>query len=137
MKNYAGALQLVSVSGPHQRQKFRLFVANGTKYLETCQSCQVGMRGIKQAFEFIDGAALVWNKNIVVQTEDYLILNIGGYSYSLSLSNEKVVVVDVEPTLENFGEWFCKNFQTQLELAHVDVIHFDYGDQHFRKILGY
>jgi len=46
-------------------------------------------------------------------------------------------VIDVDPTLQNFGEWFCKSFQMQLELAHVDVIQFNYGDQNFRKILGY
>jgi len=101
---------------------FRLESVHGPKYQKTCNSCQAGVTYIKQAFEYLNKGYIIWNQNIVEQTQDRIVILIGSYRREFLLNQTKVCVVPVEPTVENLLQWFVQQFKGQLELAHTNIL---------------
>lgn len=119
------------------RRTFTIEVIHGSKYKTDCNSCQAGVTYIKQAFEYLNKGTIVWNQNIIEQIQDRVVVLIGTYRRELHLGAEKVCVVPVEPTVSNLIDWFVKQFQGQLELAHANIINISSENDATSLHLGY
>lgn len=119
------------------RRTFNIEVVHGPKYKTDCNSCQAGVTYISKAFDYLNSGTIIWNKNIIEQTQDQVLVEIGPYRRTIKLGSEKACVVPVEPTLENLLNWFVKQFQGQLELAHTNIITMCSEDESLSLTLGY
>lgn len=116
---------------------FGIEVTHGAKYDKNCNSCQVGVTYIKQAFEYLNEGNIIWNQTITAQTADSVSVKVGDYRRDFNLKTQKVCVVPVEPLIENLLDWFCKQFKGQLELAHVNRITMQTENVFVYRDLGY
>lgn len=119
------------------RRTFKLEAVHGVKYSSSCNSCQAGVTYIRQAFDYLNNGFVVWNQNIIEQTQDQVTILIGDYRRTLLLGSQKVCVVPVEPTVENLTVWFHQQFQGQLELAHVNILNISSENEGHSLQLGY
>lgn len=136
---YRGEVNLISSKYfPNEdRRTFILTVIHGPLYKPTCNSCQAGVNGIKQAFDFLDRGFIVWNQNIIEQTQQQVVVEVGSYRRSFQLGRDKVCVVPVEPTLQNLIGWFHQTFKGQLELAHTNILSMNCENEGESLGLGY
>lgn len=104
------------------RRLFQIESVHGPKYSRICNSCQAGVTYIRQAFDYLNNGFVIWNQNIVEQTQDHVVVLLDAYRREFILNQQKVCVVPIEPTLENLLAWFCQQFKGQLELAHVNIL---------------
>lgn len=119
------------------RRTFTIDVTHGPKYKTDCASCQAGVTYIKQAFDYLNKGTVVFNEDIVEQTQDRVVVLIGTYRRELHLGSEKVCVVPVEPTIPKLILWFTKQFEGQLQLAHANIITISSENDTASLTLGY
>lgn len=116
---------------------FGLDVVHGPKFDQNCNSCKVGVTYIKQAFDYLNNATVIFNQSIIAQTDELISIKVGDYLRDFNQKRQKVCIVPVDPVVNNLLDWFCTQFKGQLELAHVNVIVMRSEDDVSSKILRY
>lgn len=108
-------------------RSFVMEITHGPAYRNDCASCQSGVRYVKQAFDYLNEAFVIFNRDISFRDNDRVAVciprgQLGNYDREFDLHTTKVVVVDVEPEIKNLLPWFVRQFDGQLHMAHVNTL---------------
>ena len=122
---HKGEINLISTKYfPNEDNRlFTIEVIHGPKYAKVCSSCQLGVKYIKTAFDFMNRAFMVWNTDVIDQTHERVEVLVRGRGYrrEFDLTKQRVCILPIEPTLENLANWFVSQFKGQLELSHAKI----------------
>jgi 6-pyruvoyl-tetrahydropterin synthase len=92
-------------------------------YNPDCQDCRRGMQTVYDIASKLDGAILIYDQNIVKETDEYVKIQYaserGIWKATYSKAHNKIVVLDRETTIENIVDWVVEQHLGTLMMGHV------------------
>jgi hypothetical protein len=96
-------------------------------YSASCNDCQKGIETFYGITKLIDNAIFVNRSDVVSQNDEFIEISYSNYYVKYTISMNNIIILDVEPTLQNITEWIFNKGGYEFYNGHVKALQLSQG----------